>query len=257
MECSSLLTQKLHFIIFIVSGSYAIESISEQSMWFKRQFLGQKRGISDIIERWYLFFFFKSSIATVEIWAVACWGSEQRERRWEDRRSNYPVYLCQTMFVLNFMWCANIPLLDIFASFLLGGDLVWEIRQFEIFFKVIYSQSQESNPDLAIVSPSSFSDSVSRSRVPPVRVQNPSIQLKESHPLFHRVYCDFHEKYKKNINLPNSLYKISFFYTTVIFELLLTSQEIFSKMENTQKCHGMSKEVAIYLFIIINKKLLL
>lgn len=126
-------------------------------MGSKRQFLGKKKGKSGIIGRWYLFFFFfKSSIVTVEIWEIACWGSEQRERSWEDRRSNYPVYLCQAVFVVNSMGCANIPPLDIFASFLLGGDLVWEIWHFEISFKVIYFQSQESNPDLAIVKPKFF-----------------------------------------------------------------------------------------------------
>lgn len=58
MECCSLLTQKLHFIISVGSGSYAIETISEQSMGSKRQFLGQKKGKSGIIGRWYCFDFF-------------------------------------------------------------------------------------------------------------------------------------------------------------------------------------------------------
>lgn len=107
MECCSLLTQKLHFIISVGSGSYAIETISEQSMGSKRQFLGQKKGKSGIIGKWYcfafFFFFLKSSIATVEIWEKACWGSEQREmgrqkKQWS--RLSLPSSVCSKFHVM-------------------------------------------------------------------------------------------------------------------------------------------------------------
>lgn len=151
MECCSLLTQKLHFIISVESGSYAIETISAQSMGSKRQFLCQKK--SGIIGKWYLFFSFERSIVAVEIWEKACWGSEQRERRREGRSSKDPAYPCQAVFVVNSMWCANIPPLDIFASFFTWERFGMRDTTFWISFKVIYRQSQDSNPDLTIVKP--------------------------------------------------------------------------------------------------------
>lgn len=152
MECCSLLTQKLHFIISVESGSYAIETISAQSMGSKRQFLCQKK--SGIIGRWYLFFFLwklhcRSRNLGKSMLRLRAEREETGRQKQQGSSLSLPSSVCSKFHVM----CQHSSARHICIFFLLGRDLVWEIRHFEFSFKVIYRQSQDSNPDLTIVKP--------------------------------------------------------------------------------------------------------
>lgn len=137
---------------------------------------------------------------------------------------------------------------------------MWEIWHFETSVKATYCRSQESNPSPAIMKPKFLLWHHHQKQGSSCQGQKPATQLTSIYPLLHRGFCDFHEKHKENLTLPNTLFKISFFFLILLSFFSSSSQTRHSsrKMEIITEINFMEcPRKLLTIMIVFNSTVLL